>query len=295
MLCFLLYDGAGHCIGPWKRKPGGGDHAGRHKRMGFRCHGMGSSFHHSPFEKEAVTDLKELLLGGLVGLALGIAQVRLQLHQRKQLRQAVACWATALLRCLLLALGTGTLLAALMMWLAVMDVDTITVRPLDGGTLLGGLLFGVMLGCSGAAPATSGALLGAGPLWEGLCAVGGCLAAALCLTWVEGLFEPLRGWLNTGTGTWFQVTLDKPCWFAGGFLGQGCIGAVFVVLALCLHRPAPSQPLPEPEAPPPVEETSAQPQDVQQDAVIVTLPGEEPVVVDTADPPAKEPEEDQPD
>lgn len=238
--------------------------------------------------------MRELLLGGLVGLILGLAQVRMQLHRREHLRQAMACQNLALLRCLLLTLGAGTLLAALMMWLAIIDVDTVAVWPLDGGTLLGGLIFGAALGCTGVTPATSGALLGAGPLWEGLCAAGGCLAGMLCLPWAEKLFEPLRSWLNLGSATWFQVTLDKPYWFAGGFLGQGCIGLVFVVLALCLHRPEAPQPVPVPETPQPAEETSAQPQDVQQDAVVVALPGEEPVVVDTAEPPAEDvPKEDE--
>lgn len=228
--------------------------------------------------------MKKLLLGGLLGLVWGIALVRMQLHRRDCLRQAMACRAINLLRCLLLALGVGTLLAALMMWLAVIDVDTLSVWPLDSGTLLGGLVFGVALGYTGVTPATSGALLGAGPVWEGLCAAAGCLVGGFLLPYAEQLFTPLCSWLNAGTATWFQVTLDKPYWFAGGFLGQGCIGLVFVVLALCFHRPGPAQPAPEPEEPQPIVEASAQPQDVQQDAVVVSLPGEEPVVVDTREP-----------
>lgn len=233
--------------------------------------------------------MKELLLGGLVGLVLGIAQVQMQLHRREYLRQAVACQAADLLRCLLLALGVGTLLTALMMWLAVIDVDTLRVWPLDGGTLLGGLVFGAALGYTGVVPATSGVLLGAGPVWEGLCAAAGCLAGGLLLPYAEQVFTPLRGWMSAGASTWFQVTLDQPYWFAGGFLGQGCIGLVLVALALCLHRPAPPQPEPEPEAPPPIAEASAQPQDVQQDAVVVSLPGEETLVVDTGEPQAADP------
>lgn len=233
------------------------------------------------WEREAA-HLKELLLGGLVGLLLGIAQVRMQLHRREKLRRAVACKAVDLLRCLLLTLGAGTLLAALMMWLAVIDVDTLNVWPLDGGTLVGGLVFGVALGYTGVTPATSGALLGAGPTLEGLCAMAGCLAGGLLLPFAEQLFTPLRSWLDAGSATWFQVTLDKPYWFAGGFLGQGCIGLAFVVLSLCLHRPSPPQPAPE--NPPSITEASAQPQDVQQDAVVVSLPGEEPMVVDTGEP-----------
>lgn len=225
--------------------------------------------------------MKELLLGGLLGLLLGIAQVRMQLHRRTRLRQAAAWWDVPMLRSLLLARGAGTMLSALMMWLAVIDVDTVAVPPLHLGTLVGGVIFGVALGCTGATPMTSGVLLGAGPAWEGLCAVLGCVAGALLLPWAEKLFQPLQRVLNAGAYTWFRVTLDEKYLFPGGFLGQGCLGACILAAALCIRRPARPEPAPAPE--PPVPDASAQPEDVAQDAVVLSLPGEEPVVVDTGE------------
>lgn len=222
--------------------------------------------------------MKELLLGGLAGLLLGIGQVRMQLHLRRRLQSAAAGRDMPLLRALLLALGAGAALSALMMWLAVIDVDTVPVPGLHAGTLAGGALFGLALGAAGMTPGTSAALLGAGPGWEGLSAAAGCLAGLLCLPLAERLFPPVQGLMNLGAYTWFQVTLDKPFLFPGSFPGQGALGLALMALALGIRRPAP----PVPEPPPPVPDVSPQPEEVQQDALVVTLPGEEPVVVDTA-------------
>lgn len=231
--------------------------------------------------------MKEILLGGLVGLVSGIAQVRLQLCRRQAVQQALSLRSRELVRCLLLFLGVGTMLTALLMWLAVIDIDTVHVSPLHSGTLLGGVLFGLALSYAGLTPATCGSLIGAGSVLEGLCAAAGCVVGAWCARAAEPLFAALRSWFSIESATWFRVTLLKPYHWAGGFLGQACIGAVLTAAALCIRRPVPSPA--EPEAPKPAE-TPADPQTVQEEALVVSLPGEEPVVVDTATP-TPEPEE----
>lgn len=233
--------------------------------------------------------MKELLLGGLSGLLLGIAQVRLQLHRRHRLQGAAAGGDAPLLRSLLLVLGTGLALSALMMWLAVIDVDTVSAPDLHAGTLIGGLVFGIALGISGMVPETATALLGAGPTWEGACAALGCVCGWLCLPLVQPLFQPVQRLMHLGAYTWFRVTLADIHLLPGGFLALGCLGLALVALALCIRCPEPTV---TPPQPPPATSASADPEDVQQDAVVVTLPGEEPVVVDTAqEPPAAEEKE----
>lgn len=236
--------------------------------------------------------MKELLLGGMAGLALGIAAQRLGMHRRDDLRCALGLLHPAMLRRLLLTVGLGTMLTALMMWLAVIDVDAVAVPPLDGGTVIGGVVFGAVLGWSGLAPATAPVVLGADRFWEGLCAVAGCAAGALLLPYAESIFPTLRGWLPASANTWFQVTLDEPFLFAGGFLGQGCIGLVIAVAALCVRRPKEDAPLEEAapaEEPPAPEPASTAPEDVQDETFVAILPGEESVVVDTQeDPPEPE-------
>lgn len=224
--------------------------------------------------------MKEILLGSMAGLMVGIAAGNLGLGERLRLRRALAGRDLGVLRALLLALGAGTMLAALLMWLAVIDVDTLPVTALHGGTVLGGIVFGAVLGRLGLAPGTAPVVLGSGLMLEGLCAAAGCAAGAVCLNYAREVFAPLQHWLPGWTGTWFRVTLDKPFLFDGGFLGQGCIGLVLVAAALCIRvRGAQVQPSAEETAPGPV---STDPAEVQEETFVASLPGEEPVVVDTA-------------
>lgn len=225
--------------------------------------------------------MRELLLGGGTGLVLGIAVQRMGLTCRECLRQTAALRDRQALRVLLMSLGLSILLVSLLMWLAVIDVDELRVVPLHGGTVLGGLIFGAVIGWTGQTPGSAAASLGGDRFLEGACGVAGCLAGAALLPVVRGAFPPIRSLLPESGLTWFRVTLDKPYLFAGGFLGQGSAGLLLLALSLCIRRKRPvSAPEEKPAAPPP---TSENPEDVRENTVVATLPGEEPVVVDMAE------------
>ena len=223
--------------------------------------------------------MRELLLGGGTGLVLGMAVQRMGLTSRLRLRQTAALRDRQALRVLLLALGLCAMLVSLLMWLAVIDVDNVRVAPLHGGTVLGGMLFGAVVGWTGQTPGSAAAGLGGDRLLEGACGVAGCLAGAALLPVLQGVFAPVRALLPNSDLTWFRVTLDRPFLFSGGFLGQGCAGLLLIALALCIRR---EQPAPVPEEKPALPPVSDAPQDVREDTVVATLPGEEPVVVDMA-------------
>lgn len=238
--------------------------------------------------------MKELITGGMTGLLMGIAIQRCALTDQEHLRGAVAFTRRGLIRVLLAALGLTAILFAFLGWLAVIDVDWLQVIPLHGGTLIGGAVFGAAMAWIGMSPGTALSGVGGGRLLESLCAVMGCLAGGLCLPYLEPLAAPVRGIISTVEGTFFRVTLDKPYLFSGGFLGQGCVGLVLLAAALCL-RPewkleTDDSPVPPPVQSIPDQPVSAKPEDVQDETFVAILPGEEPVVVDTApdgEPPAE--------
>ena len=229
------------------------------------------------------------LIPGLLGLLTGLILHWGRLSQADGLRAALGLRRSLTLRTSLTALGWGTLLTALLMWLAVLDVDAVTVLPLSLGALLGGLVFGVCAGLSGFTPTTAFAGLGAGNAPEALCVLAGCLAG----TWLPAgeLLHPLRQpWLAS---TLFKVTLDEPYLFEGGFLGMGCLGALLIVWGICV--PSPKGPHPsspegeatfpkgEGEASPTVSapEESPEPESAPEETVVLALEGEKPLVVDT--------------
>lgn len=127
--------------------------------------------------------------------------------------------------------------------------------------------------------------MGGGRALEGLCVVVGGLIGALCLPALDGAFDAVRRLIPAVECTLFRVTLDKPFLLSGGFPALACLGALLLVCALCVRppRPAPAEPAGAQEMSA-ASETSAAPQDVREDTFVASLPGEEPVVVDTQEP-----------
>lgn len=237
--------------------------------------------------------MRNIIAGGAAGLLLGVAIQLCGLSDTANVRGFLACSRRGMLRTLLLAAGLTSLAAALLGWLAVIDVDLLSAVPLSGGVILGGVIFGAAAAWAGMTPATALAGIGGGRFAESLCAVLGCMAGGACLPFIESLADPIRSLIPNIGGTWFRVTLDQPYVFAGGFLGLGCIGLLLTVLSLCFRsarqdeipQEAISEDAPAAEAAEADEHAvSTEPADVQDDAFVVNLPGEEAVVVDTAEP-----------
>lgn len=249
-------------------------------------------------------------LPGVTGLLLGLLLHWTGFSRGDGLRRTLGLRRSYALRSALTALGLSAALTALLMWLAVIDVDTVEVLPLSAGALLGGALLGVCAGLAGFTPLTAFAGLGAGNAAEALCVLAGCFLGAN-LPGLDGLLAPLHTLPPYAPASLFKVTLDEPFLLGGSFLGLGCLGLLLWVIALCIpspkavlltekeiaarvekaasETPAKEQSVPEeaesPENDPPCEEqstpeeASTSPEDTA--AFISLQEGEEPLIVDT--------------
>lgn len=263
------------------------------------------------------------LLPGLLGLLLGLVLRWTRLCSPHVLREALALRLSHGLRTLLFAIGCAMALAALMMWLAVIDVDGVAVLPLSAGVLAGGAVFGMAAALSGYTPLTAFPGAVAGNRLEALCTLLGCLAGSLLLPLLESPLAALQALPPQSAATVFRVTLDEEFLLGGGFLGQGCAGLLLAAIAVCIpsnlvaarraaeaesspeETPAPLLLLPAPQpaedmaadasaeeaadGPPPEDDAPAEApapddeaEDAAADAFIAALPGEPPLVVDTA-------------
>ncbi len=244
--------------------------------------------------------MNEAFLPGVTGLLLGLLLHWAGFARAEGLRHALGLRRSHALRSGLTALGFAAAFTALLMWLAVIDVDTVEVLPLSGGALIGGALLGVCAGLCGFTPVTAFAGLGAGNAAEALCVLaGGFLGTLLPLP--EGWLAPLHTLPPYAPATLFRVTLDEPFLLGGGFLALGCLGLMLWAIAVCIPSPRPVilteeevqrraaqadaqvQPAGEPAAP--VAEESEHPEEVpSEDAAGETFvslqEGEEPLVVD---------------
>lgn len=237
--------------------------------------------------------MKQLLVGGGLGLLLGMALQLCGLADPRENRALLAFRRARMARALVFALGLSAAVTAFLMWLAVIDTDEIPVAALSGSLLAGAVVCGAGLGLTGQCAETALAGIGGGPAVESLCAAMGCALGVVIFPYLA----PVRAWLDSlfpaVEGTVFKVTLQRPYLFGGAFLGQGCLGLALMVLALFIRDAVPPEAVPEashepgPEEPP----ASIEPSDVHGETFVASLPGEEPVVVDTeADQPTEEPD-----
>ena len=230
--------------------------------------------------------MTELVAGGILGMLLGIAVQCCGLSSHGAVARAMALHNFSLTRRVLMALGWAVVLTAFLSYLAVIDGDKLIVLPLHGGTILGGAIFGAAAGLTGILPGTAPAVLGGGRFLPGACAMAGCFTGSMLLPGMQGVFAHLQGMVLSAS-TVFRVTLDEPYLLGGGFLGQGCIGAALMLLAMALpaDKAAPLQEIPATQEPKGEQEPiSTEAEDVQEDTVVALLPGEEAVVVDAAAP-----------
>lgn len=231
----------------------------------------------------------KLLIYLVPGLLLGVALNRCGFGSLRRVRRMLAFRDVRPLRCLLLALGTGMALSALLMWLAVIDVDEVRVLPLHGGTLIGGVIAGLALGLTGISPGTSITAMGSGNFVYGLCGVMGCLTGAAALQLLEEWVQPVRDWLPASEMTLFATTLDHPFLLDGRFLGLACLGAVIMVASLLLPRRRIAEEDTAEAEPAPV--AAPEPETLPEDTFVATLPEEEAIVIDTAVPEEQNTEE----
>ena len=174
------------------------------------------------------------LLPGLLGLLLGLVLRWTRLCSPHVLREALALRLSHGLRTLLFAIGCAMALAALLMWLAVIDVDGVAVLPLSAGVLAGGAVFGMAAALSGYTPLTAFPGAVAGNRLEALCTLLGCLAGSLLLPLLETPLAALQALPPQSAATVFRVTLDEEFLLGGGFLGQGCAGLLLAAIAVCI-------------------------------------------------------------
>lgn len=166
--------------------------------------------------------MRTLLIPASCGLLLGMSLSAARLISPDGLRDTLRFRPSHALKAALWALGTAIAAMALLCWLAVMDIDRIVPLPLHAGTLAGGMLFGVCAALCGFTPGTALTGIASRKPMRALCAALGCMAGAWLVQYVPT--EAIRGLWEAPAGTLFRMTLTKPYWFGGGFLGRGVSG-----------------------------------------------------------------------
>lgn len=216
------------------------------------------------------------LLPGICGLMLGLTLHGALLQHPEGWRNVWGIRRSYSLKIVLWGLGLSVAMMAFLCYLAVMDVDRIEPLPLHAGSILGGVTFGVLAAIGGFTPGTAVVGLSGRKPVHACCTALGCLLGA----WLAMLipWDVVQNVWRAPEGTLFRMTLDKPYWLEGGFFRQGCIGLAMMLLGMVIPAPRVAEHIPEEETPAPV--VSALP--AENETFVAVIPGEEPLVVDTA-------------
>ena len=225
-------------------------------------------------------------LPGVTGLMTGLLLHWAGFDREANLRLALGLRRSYALRTGLTAVGWAMAMTALLMWLAVIDVDTVAVLPLSLGALLGGALLGICAGLCGFTPLSAFAGAGTPDALSALSVLAGCFAGGLLLPALDAPFSALREAAPYAAATLFEVTLDEPFLLSGGFLAQGCAGLLGAVMALCIPSPRMviiDVPQPSADADPDSNpDADPDPSSTAVDTFVSLQEGEEPLVIDTA-------------
>lgn len=203
--------------------------------------------------------MKVYLIPGMLGLLAGLLLHWSGFDHPRRFQAALGLRRSLPVRSGFSALGYAIAGSAVLIWLAVIDTDNLLAIPADWYTALGGVLFGISAALCGFTPSTAFAGLAAAPL-EALCTLAGI---ALCT-----LFLP-EGMAQAASAP------DLP--------SLACAGLLLAVIALCIPNPKAivlpehAVPLSEPAAAP-------DPASAPEETFVAILEGEEPLVVDTAEP-----------
>lgn len=175
-----------------------------------------------------------ILLGGFFGFALSFAGATVFKTILKMLRLEDL----SLAKIILFAIGFASVLLAISAMVGIFDVSHLSVKSMNLGVIVGGLLFGVAFGAIGTCPGTCVGAVGSKNIKKALFTIVGGLFGALAFSLSYGYFKGvgLFDALDMGKLTLFNISSEYPAVFNIGFGGLLLTGVVFMVFGYVLPK-----------------------------------------------------------
>lgn len=182
--------------------------------------------------------MTSVILAVILGSAFGFALYNAGAADRKNIRSMLRLENLELMKIILFSIGLASFLLSASALLGIFDTGHLSIKAMNAGVILGGLIFGIGFGLVGSCPGTSLASLPypnkAKTLGIILGGLSGALAYSLSYGWWEqlGLFNTL----DMGKLTLFAVAKNGPSVFEAGFAGQLVTGLIFMLGAFLLPQ-----------------------------------------------------------
>ena len=182
--------------------------------------------------------MMEILLAIFLGVFFGYALYTVGAAKRGNIRSMLRLEDLELMKIILFAIGFASSLLALAIGLGIFDIGHLSVKEMNAGVILGGLIFGTGFGLLGSCPGTSLASLPYSNKVKTVAIIVGGLFGAWIFSlsygwWQEqGLFAT---W-NLGKLTIFQLSAKYPALLSCGWGGLLIFGCILMLLAWLLPQ-----------------------------------------------------------
>ena len=144
----------------------------------------------------------------------------------------------SLAKIILFAIGFSSVLLSITGILGIFDISHLSIKTMNLGVIIGGLLFGIGFGSAGTCPGTCVGALGSNGLKKALVAVIGGLLGAFSFSLSYGYLKNLGLFnaLNMGKLTLFNISDKYPSVFNIGFTGLLITGIIFMTAGYLLPK-----------------------------------------------------------
>lgn len=175
-----------------------------------------------------------ILLGGFFGFALAYVGATAFRSIIKMLRLEDL----SLAKIILFAIGLSSVLLSLSAMLGIFDISHLSVKTMNLGVIIGGLMFGVAFGSIGTCPGTCVGAIGSDGVKKAISVIIGGLLGAFTFSLSYGYFKGLGLFetLNMGKLTLFNISEKFPSVFNIGFIGLLAVGILFMVAGYFLPK-----------------------------------------------------------
>ncbi|MGL5378985.1 YeeE/YedE thiosulfate transporter family protein [Clostridium sp.] len=175
-----------------------------------------------------------ILLGGFFGFALSYVGATGFRNILKMLRLEDL----SLAKIILFAIGLSSVLLSISAMLGIFDISHLSVKTMNLGVIIGGLLFGIAFGAVGTCPGTCVGAIGSNGVKKAISAIIGGLLGAFTFSLSYGYFKDLGLFdtLNMGKLTLFNISEKFPSVFNVGFIGLLIVGILFMIVGYVLPK-----------------------------------------------------------
>ncbi len=180
----------------------------------------------------------KILMAIILGTFFGYALYKVGATNPKKLTSMLRLEDLTLAKVILFAIGLSSILLVAVNALGLFNLDNLSIKTMNLGVILGGMIFGIGFGYAGTCPGTCVGATGSDGFKKAISAIVGGLIGAFTFSMSYGFLKEsgfISG-LDMGKLTLFNISSEFPSVFNIGFSGLLITGVVFVVLALALPK-----------------------------------------------------------